>query len=222
MRRADGATLVILFVILQLIIPARLVISKLPLSLSPASVIALLIGLCWLCTQFTNTLGAAKGRNAVRTMLFLYICSVLATYGVATYGYLPPDEVNFADHALVLAVASVGLALGVCDGVRGHVRLDLVLKTVAAIGGVVAVIGILQFLFGLDLTEYLRLPGLRSTAEDGFIFERASVAASRGHDGPPDRIRRGVRDAIAARRPPCNQGPRAGSAIASLVALLPG
>ena len=64
-------------------------------------------------------------------MLFLYICSVLATYGVATYGYLPPDEVNFADHALVLAVASVGLALGICDGVRGHDRLDLVLKTVA-------------------------------------------------------------------------------------------
>lgn len=184
-RRADGATLVILFVILQLIIPARLVISKLPLSLSPANVIALLIGLCWLCTQFTNTLGAAKGRSVVRTMLFLYICSVLATYGVATYGYLPPDEVNFADHALVLAVASVGLALGICDGVRGHDRLDLVLKTVAAIGGVVAVIGFLQFLFGLDLTEYLRLPGLRSTAEDGFIFERAALRRVAGTTAHP-------------------------------------
>ena len=184
MRRADGATLVSLFVVLQLIIPARLVISKLPLSLSPASVVALAVGLCWLCAQFTNTLGVAKGRNPVRTMLFLYICSVLATYGLATYGYLPPEEVNFADHSLVLALASIGIALGVCDGVRGHERLNLVLKTIVAMGAVVAVIGILQFLVDLDLTQYLDLPGLRYTADYGSITERATmrrVGATTGH-----------------------------------------
>ena len=92
MRRADGATLVSLFVVLQLVIPASLVISKLPLSLSPASVVALAVGLCWLCAQFTNTLGVAKGRTPVRAMLFLFVCSVLATYGLATYGYLPPRK----------------------------------------------------------------------------------------------------------------------------------
>jgi O-antigen ligase len=184
-QRADGATLVTLFVVLQLIIPARLVISRLPLSLAPASVIALLIGLCWLCAQLTNTLGVAKGRNAVRTMLFLYVCSVLATYGVATYGYLPTDELNSADHSLVLALASVGLALGVCDGVRGHERLNLVLKTIAAMGAIVAVIGILQFLVGLDLTQYLKLPGLRYTAEYEFVIERAGMPRVAATTGTP-------------------------------------
>jgi O-antigen ligase len=184
-RSADGATLITLFIVLQLVLSARLVISKLPLSLSPASILALGIGLCWLCAQFTNTLGVAKGRNPVRTMLLLYVCSVLATYGLATYGYLPPDELNFADHAMVLAVASVGMAAGVCDGVRGQDRLDLVLKTVAAIGAVVAVVGILQFLFNVDLTEYMmKLPGLRPTSQDGFVFERSElrrVAATTSH-----------------------------------------
>jgi O-antigen ligase len=183
-RRADGATLVSLFVALQLVIPARLVISKLPLSISPASVVALVIGLCWLCAQFTTTLGVAKGRNPVRTMLFLYMCSVLATYGLATFGYLPLDELNQADHALVLTLALVGLALGVCDGVRGPARLDLVLKTVATMGAVIAVIGILQFLFALDLTQYMKLPGLRYTSEDAFVIERSAmrrVGATTGH-----------------------------------------
>jgi O-antigen ligase len=183
-RRADGATLVTLFVVFQLIIPSSLVISRIPLSVSPASVIALLIGLCWLCAQLTNTLGVAKGRNAVRTMLFLYVCSVLATYGIATYGYLPPDELNLADQCLLLTFASVGLALGVCDGVRGHQRLDLVLKTMAVTGVIVAVIGILQFLADLDLTQYLRLPGLRYAVEYGSVSERAGelrVAATTGH-----------------------------------------
>jgi O-antigen ligase len=184
-RAADGATLVTLFIVLQLIIPARFVISRLPLSLSPASVIALLVGMCWLCAQFTNTLGVAKGKNPVRTMLFLYVCSVLASYGFATYGYLPPDELNQADRALVLALASAGMALGVCDGVRGCDRLDLVLKTVTAIGAFVAVIGILQFLFDLDLTQYFKLPGLRSTSEDGFIFERSALRRVTGTTGNP-------------------------------------
>jgi O-antigen ligase len=183
-RWADGATLVSLFLVLQLIVPARLVISRLPLSLSPASVLALFVALCWLCTQFTNTLGVAKGRNSVRTMVFLYFCSVLATYGVATYGYLPPDELNFADHALVLAVAKVGLVLAVCDGVRDRDRLYFVIKILAAMGAIVAAIGILQFLFGLDLTQYMTLPGLRATADEGFIFERSAlrrVAATTAH-----------------------------------------
>lgn len=183
-RRADGATLVTVFVVLQLIVPANLVISRVPLSLSPASISAMLVGLCWLCTQLTNTLGVAKGRNAVRTMLFLYICSVLATYGVATYGYLPPDELNLADHSLVLALALVGLALGLCDGVRGQDRLYVVLKTIAIMGAIVAVVGMLQFLFDIDLTQY-GLPGLRSTADYGAITERADMRRVAATTGTP-------------------------------------
>jgi len=128
-RSADGATLIAIFAVIQLLVPARLVISGLPLSLSPASVFSLSIGLLWLCAQLTHTLGAGKGRNVVRTWLFIHVCLVIATYGYATYGYLPPDELNLADHALILVLASVGMALGVCDGVRGRDRLDFVLKT---------------------------------------------------------------------------------------------
>ena len=181
---ADGATLVSLFVVLQLIIPARLVISKLPLSISPASVVALVIGLCWLFAHFAHTLGVAKGRNPVRTMLFLYFCAVLATYGLATYGYLPTDELNHADRALVLVLASVGMALGVCDGVRGLDRLYLVLNTVVLMGTFVAVVGILQFLVDFDLTQYLKLPGLHYTSQEAFITERSAmrrVGATTGH-----------------------------------------
>lgn len=185
-RSADGATLITLFVVLQLVLPARLVISNLPLSLSPASILALGIGLCWLFAQFTNTLSVAKGRNPVRTVLFVYLCSVLASYGFATYGYLPADELNLADRALVLALASVGMALGVCDGARGRDRLDLVLKTVAATGAVVAIVGILQYLFNVDLTQYMmKLPGFRSTSQDGFVFERLAMRRVAGTTNHP-------------------------------------
>ncbi|MFI7043785.1 O-antigen ligase family protein [Streptosporangium sandarakinum] len=183
-RRADGATLVCFFVVALMIVPARLVLRGLPLSLTPANILALVAAVCWLCAHFTLTLGMAKGRTPVRTALFVHLTAMVASYGYATYGYLPSDELNLADRALILLVAGAGLALMVCDGVRGADRLDLVLKTAVVAGAVIAVIGACQFLLDLDLTRYLQLPVLRYTSEDGFVTARSDfrrVAATTGH-----------------------------------------
>ncbi|MFF5210354.1 O-antigen ligase family protein [Streptosporangium sp. NPDC000396] len=183
-QRADGATLVCFFVLALMIVPARLVFRGLPLSITPANFLALLATLCWLCAHFTLTLGMAKGRTPVRTALFVFLTAMVATFGYATYGYLPSDELKLADHALILLVANAGLALMVCDGVRGVERLDFVLQTVVVAGAIIAVIGACQFLLDLDLTRYLELPGLRYTSEDGFIGARSDfrrVAATTGH-----------------------------------------
>jgi O-antigen ligase len=184
-RRADGATLAAIYVVTLLIIPARLVFRVLPLALSPASVVAILIGFTWLCAQFTTTLGAAKGRMGVRTALFVYIVTVIATYGYATYGYLPVDELSLGDHAVVLMLATAAMALGLCDGVRGADRLDFVLKTVVVCGAFVAVVGILQFMVDFDLTKYLKLPGLRFTTESVAADERSGLRRVQGTAGHP-------------------------------------
>jgi O-antigen ligase len=110
--------------------------------------------------------------------------ALTATYGVASYGYLPADELKLSDHALVLVLANVGIALAVCDGVRGVRRIDLLLKTLVVGGALIAVIGALQFLADLDLTKYLALPGLRFATEGGPVDMRDSlrrVAATTGH-----------------------------------------
>ncbi|HEY9522170.1 MAG TPA: O-antigen ligase family protein [Thermopolyspora sp.] len=183
-RRADGATLVTLLIMALMLIPARLVFRGIPLSLTPANLLGLVCGLCWLCAQFTTTLGVAKGRTPVRTAVFVYATGMLATYGYATYGYLPSDELNFADHALVLIMANVGIALAVCDGVRGGERLDLVLKAVVVAGAVIGFIGVVQYVLKFDLTRYLALPGLRYTSEDSSLLERydvSRVASTTGH-----------------------------------------
>ncbi|GAA4514366.1 O-antigen ligase family protein [Nonomuraea ferruginea] len=183
--RADGATVAAVFAFVLLVVPARLVLKYLPLSLTPANVVSLVAALLWLCAQLTLALGAAKGRNPVRTALFAYFTAMLATYGFATAGPMESDELNLADHSFVLVVAIVGLALTVCDGVRGLRRLDFVLKTLVVAGAVIAVIGALQFLFSIDLTRFMELPILRYTTEgDAFVLERADlrrVAATTGH-----------------------------------------
>ncbi|MFL6143619.1 MAG: O-antigen ligase family protein [Labedaea sp.] len=183
-RRADGATLAVVFAVCILVIPARLVLKGLPLSLTPANLVALLVALVWLCAQFTTTLGVAKGRSPVRTVLLCYVAGALATYGYATYGYLPVDELNMADHAALLMVASAGLALGVSDGVRGD-RIDFLLKGVVLCGAFSALVGVLQFTVNFDLTQYLRLPGLRYFADGEFVFSRSDLRRVGGTMGHP-------------------------------------
>ncbi|RZQ64232.1 O-antigen ligase family protein [Amycolatopsis suaedae] len=184
MPRADGATLLSIYVGVTLLVPARLVISGVSMSITPATLLGVGLGLLWFCTQLVSTLGAAKGRNAARTALFVFLVSQLATYGYATRNYLPPDELNSADRTLVLIIGVAVAGLVACDGVRGLPRVELVLRTIVVGVTAVSVVGILQFALDLDLTQYLVLPGLHPVTEDGFVLERAEFrrpAATTGH-----------------------------------------
>jgi O-Antigen ligase len=185
-RRADGATIACLFAVVLLVIPSRMVLRGVPLALTPASVIAMLLGVVWFCAHFTTTLGVAKGPNAVRTCLFVYGAAILVTYGVSTYGYLPADELSLADHSIVLMVAVLGLALGVADGIRTADRVDFVLKAVVVCGTISAVVGVCQFLLKFDPTTYFKLPMLRyeSTETLGTI-ERGGLRRVGGTMGHP-------------------------------------
>jgi O-Antigen ligase len=174
-KRADGATLASLFVLVLFMIPAKLVINGLPIMISPSDAVSFGIVLCWFCAQLTTTLGAAKGRNAVRTALFLYVVSVLVTYGYASAGYLPSDELGLADHALITMFGLTAVALVVCDGVRSPDRLDFLLKVVVVTGTIVASLGVLQFLVNIDLTKYLVLPGLHYSTDLGFVDSRNNL-----------------------------------------------
>ncbi|GAB3697415.1 O-antigen ligase family protein [Actinocorallia lasiicapitis] len=174
-RVSDGATLGMLFVLCQTVFPARLVLAVIPISLSPADVVALLATMAWAYATCTLTLGMAKGRSPVRTMLFVYFLANLLTYGLATAGYMPADELKLSDHALVLVLAHTGLAIAVCDGVRSLDRLEKMLRAVVVGGAIMSFIGVLQFTVDYDATRLLELPGLRPGTTGGVIDDRGGL-----------------------------------------------
>jgi hypothetical protein len=132
------------------------------------------------------SLGAAKGWNILRTALFLYSVTVLATYGFATAGYFPPDELKLADHGLVDAMGIVGVALTVCDGVRSRDRLDFLLKGVVIGCTIVAFIGAVQFLTKFDPTKFIAFPGLQqNTVEIPGVGLRNNLLRAAGTTAHP-------------------------------------
>ncbi|WP_245931601.1 O-antigen ligase family protein [Actinokineospora auranticolor] len=183
--KADGATIACVYALAMTVIPAALVIKGLPMALAPGVAIGLVMGVLWFCAQMVTTLGVAKGRNAARTALFLFTTSQLATYGYATYGYLPADELAAADRTLITVMAVVAVGIAVIDGVRGLDRIDKLLKTMVVGATFMAFVGILQFQFALDLTEYLVLPGLRPNGTMSYVLERSNFRRPAGTSGHP-------------------------------------
>ncbi|NUR85090.1 MAG: O-antigen ligase family protein [Nonomuraea sp.] len=167
-----------------MIVPARLVYRGLSFAITPAESVGLFAMVWWVCSHFTDTLGAAKGRTLVRSAVFCYAAALVASYAYATAGFLPRDELDLSDHMLITSFATIGVALLMIDGVRAKERIDLVLKSVAVMGAVLGVIGGIQFLLKFDPTQYMVLPGLRFINQELFILERngiSRVAATTGH-----------------------------------------
>ncbi|MET8865559.1 O-antigen ligase family protein [Nonomuraea sp. NPDC004580] len=174
-RGADSATLCAVFVVVLILVPARQVIGGLPFDLTYAEAIGLIAAAWWCCAHLTSTLGAAKGPNMVRYAIYFYVITFLVTYAYTTAGFLPSYELALSDHVLVITVGVVGMALLAVDGMSGHDRLDLVLKTLVVAGAIMGVIGGLQFLFSLDLTQYLQMPGSRLRTVEETILQRNGV-----------------------------------------------
>ncbi|HEU5035715.1 MAG TPA: O-antigen ligase family protein [Nocardioides sp.] len=184
-RSADATTVLAIFVVLQFVLPARLVMNGLPMDLSAASLVALSLGVLWMCTQMTSTLGAAKGHNPVRSLLFAYSLVLLASYISSASRYLDPDERAIGDHTMVNVFALILLGIAVCDGVRSRERIYFLLHVIVVCGTVVAVVGILQYLVAFDLTPYLRVPGMHFKSFDNSVGSRNGLTRAAGTTSNP-------------------------------------
>jgi O-antigen ligase len=185
LKRADGATFVGLYLLTLLVIPAQLVISRLPMAIAPSLMVAAGVGALCLCGHLVSSVQVAKGRSIIRTALILFLAANILTYAVATRRYLPPDELSGADNGMIRVFATVGMAIAVCDAVRGREQLDRVLKVFLGAAAFVGLVGFLQFAVNVDLVPYLHLPGLTANNNFDYVLERGSFRRPSGTTNHP-------------------------------------
>lgn len=194
-RKADGTTLVCVYCGILFILPSHLVVAAIPLALAPSMLVGMGLGLLWFCAQMLNTVGMAKGRSLVRTSLFCFALSQLATYGYATFGYLPSDEMNATDRSVITIMATAVVGIMACDSLRGLDRIDKVLRIIVYGCTFVAGVGLIQFFVGFDPTHYMIVPGLRAVNDVNTLLARSIFRRPSGTAGHP--IEFGVICAIA-------------------------
>jgi O-antigen ligase len=159
--QADVVTVVTLFCVLLIVLPARLVVPGLGGAGRPAVIVGVLAAGWWLIERIMPAPeGQIRSSNIARQVLWLYLFVFAIAYAMGYARGLPGDEASAADRALIVTAAMAGVALLVLDGVTDRKRLDVLLQRLTVAGAVMAAVGIVQFATGFDLAAKIRVPGL--------------------------------------------------------------
>jgi O-antigen ligase len=181
--RDDSGRVLSLYVVLLFGIPPIVVIYGLGAAGAPATLFGLALAACWAVTRLVPALGA-RGRQPIRLVVGLFVAVVVASYVAAGLRGYDAVEQRAADRGLLFVLGLAGVALVAADGLRTRDALDKVLHTVVLMGGVISVIGLLQFRFSFDVAALFgHVPGLVFNGTDNAIFTVGvrRVASTTGH-----------------------------------------
>lgn len=185
LRPIGTFTLLVVFLALQFLIPARLVLGGMGAIGRPSVAVGILLAFLWLVAAVRPG-NLPAGTQPIRWIIGLYVALQLFGYAIGFDRGLPDIEASSADRWLIFTIAMAGLALVVCDGMVTRAQLDRLLRVLVGLTAVMALVGILQFLGIVDLTQYVRIPGLSNNADLIGIGERggpgfARVASTASH-----------------------------------------
>lgn len=170
-KRVDPVTIVSFFLIILFVMPARYVVGPLGGAGSPASMVAVMLLVWYLLSTLSPRWTPLHGRQPVRAVIVFFALAVLASYVAATTRPLSSEELNAADLGLVLVAGWAGIALVTADGIPDMDRLETLRQRIVLGGSVPAAVAMIQFFTGIEITQYMALPGLVENGA-GVLFER--------------------------------------------------
>jgi polysaccharide biosynthesis protein PslJ len=153
-----------LYLFLLMAIPAELVFGPLGAAGRPATIFALLVFVMYLGLWLRPSSFLDRGRQPIRLAAVLFTCVMVASYASANRHLLPVLEKNQADRGIIYLLGWLGILLLAADGIPSISALQTVLRRQVFGITAVALLGIVEFLSGINATNYIRLPGLVASA----------------------------------------------------------
>jgi O-antigen ligase len=171
-RRLDAVTILTVWVVLLMYIPATLVVAPLGAVGGPATIFAAVVLVIYLVTWLHPKLAPAKGRQPVRAAAILLTCAVIATYVSANRHIMPSLERNGIDRGIILICGWLGVLVMASDGIPSMERLKKLFGRVVIAATAMSILGITQFFTGLDATQYIIIPGLKQQSLNTDLLSR--------------------------------------------------
>lgn len=95
----------------------------------------------------------------VRIAFLAFMTTIGAGYALAHAGGMPLDEISPSDSALLRSLSWAGVLLLANDGLDAQ-SLTTLLRRLVLLGGLVAALGVVQFISGQTLIDQVPIPGL--------------------------------------------------------------
>jgi O-antigen ligase len=170
----DAASVLTIYLVLLLGIPASMRIEALGSAGSPATVVAVVAFFWWAWYHLHRDDTTTDGAQPVRAAVLAWLLIVLIAYVHAMARPLPGDEINPGDSGLLRVIGWAGLLLTANDGLVGFERARTVVRRFVIAVGLVALLGVVQNFTGQLWTDRLTIPGLTTTYV-GELVERSGL-----------------------------------------------
>jgi O-antigen ligase len=154
-----AATLLCVAIALLTLIPSKMIIPQLTDLGRPGLLVGFVLFCWWILARFARQL-SLPGPQPMRWAVAFFLVSAIGSYAVAFNRVLSDIELNGADRILLFYMVLAGLTLTAADGIPDWQRLQMVLRVLVGCGAFMAVVAIIQFVFVLDVTKYMVIPGL--------------------------------------------------------------
>jgi len=176
-KQSTGALgLLTFYLFLLMAIPADLVFGPMGVAGGPATIFALFVLVIYLGMWLRPASPLYRGSQPIRRVGVLFTCSIVASYAWANRHLLPVLEKNAADRGLIFVLGWLGILLLAADGIESAVVLRTVLRRVVFGATAVALLGIGEFASGIDVTNYVKIPGLQLQTDVTDLMVRGGLS----------------------------------------------
>jgi polysaccharide biosynthesis protein PslJ len=180
LRGRDGVTVLTVFIILLMGIPAQYVVPPLGAAGTPAQILGMGMAIWWAGGRLARPFAATPNLQPIRTAMLIFLGAAMISYVAANLRPIEGAEGRAADRGLLTLVALLGLILVAGDQIPSRARLDALLRRLVLAGAAVATLALVQFVTGISFTNYLHPPGLEINSELYGIAQRAGFLRPAG------------------------------------------
>ncbi len=163
-KRTPAVAMLTIYLFLLMAIPADLVFSPLGGAGTPAEMFALLVFVIYLGLWLRPSSFLDRWRQPIRLVGILFTCVMVASYASANRHLLPVLQKNSSDRGLIYLFGWLGILLLAADGIESISALRTVLRRQVFGATAVALLGIIEFISGINAENYIRVPGLVAQA----------------------------------------------------------
>ncbi|HUY51594.1 MAG TPA: O-antigen ligase family protein [Streptosporangiaceae bacterium] len=158
--KLDVVALLTAYLFLLMFIPSTLVFSPLGGVGTPSMVFSLFICLWYIASVTVGRISPSGGGQPIRVAMLAFFLAVLASVVAGMTRAITQVEALSADRGVIGVIAWAGLVVVVSRSVTTYGQLDKLLRRAVVFGAVVGAIGIFEYYSGINVTNYIHIPGL--------------------------------------------------------------
>jgi len=175
----DAVTLLTVYVLLLLLVPSDRYLPGIGASGSPAVLWGLAAALWWVWHRIRRVRSdAIEIERPLRALAFVLFGTVAISYFVAMTRAIAPVEIGPADNGVLRLISYSGILLVASEGIPDLDRMLVLLRRLVGTGGVVAAIGLIEFVTRTPIVSKIPIPGLTATTDYQGVITRGDFVRS--------------------------------------------